>query len=263
MPQATALSKHGLANADALVRAASKTGLPLHIAAAFAQQESNGLNIYGHDPGGVFAVVNKNLEVTAENYAIFYNQVVDKKKRSNGVGPMQITYPGYFPLAKKQGIKLWEPFDNFVFGFRIILTSLHGDFSDTSLNRAAQSYNSGSPNGAPQYGASVVARSKTWKKILDSIPVTSPALGISGLYPLPIGEYFGVDDGTPKSHSGVRGKDSDIVKKIQREVGAEIDGSFGPKTKARVKTYQSQHNLEVDGKVGPLTWSKMTKTGIR
>lgn len=263
MPQATALSKHGLANADALVRAASKTGLPLHIAAAFAQQESNGLNVYGHDVGGVFSVKGKNIEVTAENYAIFYDQVVNRKRRSNGVGPMQITYPGYFPLAKKQGFKLWDPYDNFVFGFNIIQTSLKNNYSDDSLNRAAQQYNSGSPSGAPSYGSSVVARSKTWKKILANVPVTSPALGISGVYPLPVGEYFGVDDGTPKSHSGVRGKDSDIVKKIQREVGTDVDGSFGPKTKARVKTYQSQHNLEVDGKVGPLTWSQMTKTGIR
>ncbi len=43
-----------------------------------------------------------------------------------------------------------------------------------------------------------------------------------------------------------------------------IDGSFGPKTVATVKSFQSAHHLGVDGAVGPQTWSALivtTKSG--
>lgn len=259
MSPVTELSRNGLANADALVRASLKVGLPMHIAAAFAQQESNGRNIYGHDIGGVFTVLGKNIEVTKENYAIFYQKVVIEKKRSNGVGPMQITYPGYFPVAKQQGFKLWEPHDNFVFGFKIIFASLNSDYSDNSLNRAAQRYNSGSPTGAPSYGSSVVSKAKDWKAILDEV---APRQGVNGPYPLPYGEYFAINDGTPKTHSGARAKDTDSVKRIQREVLAEVDGRFGLQTDRLVKVYQKKHGLAVDGRVGPATWNSMSKNNV-
>jgi peptidoglycan hydrolase-like protein with peptidoglycan-binding domain len=40
------------------------------------------------------------------------------------------------------------------------------------------------------------------------------------------------------------------------EVG-EIDGVFGPKTKAAVNAFQSDHGLDVDGIVGPKTWDSL------
>jgi len=39
--------------------------------------------------------------------------------------------------------------------------------------------------------------------------------------------------------------------------GLPIDGSFGPKTYAAVRTWQSDHGLTVDGVVGSLTWSTL------
>jgi len=39
--------------------------------------------------------------------------------------------------------------------------------------------------------------------------------------------------------------------------GLEVDGSFGPKTEAKVKAYQTNKGLEVDGIVGPLTWKSL------
>lgn len=266
------LKSKGLSNAEALVAAAKAVGLPIHIAAAFAKQESNGQNIYGHDRGGVFSYAGRNLQVTAKNYAEFYNEVVNRKKTSNGVGPMQITYPGYFPQAKAQGFKLWEPYDNFRFGFQIIKNSLRGDYSVRSLNAAAQRYNSGSPTGAPSYGASVVGLSVSFFKALQGavsgpakppVDVVTPGrLGVVGAYPLPSGEYFGLDNGKPESHSGARIQDRDNIRRIQRELGLSMDGSFGYQTEKAVKAYQKLNNLETDGRVGPNTWSSMTKTGI-
>lgn len=37
----------------------------------------------------------------------------------------------------------------------------------------------------------------------------------------------------------------------------EIDGRFGPKTKAAVNAFQSDHGLDVDGIVGPKTWDSL------
>ena len=37
--------------------------------------------------------------------------------------------------------------------------------------------------------------------------------------------------------------------------GIEIDGIYGPATRAAVTTYQQRHSLTADGDVGPLTWA--------
>ena len=59
-----------------LATAAGRIGLPLHVAAAFAEQESGGRNIYGHDAGGVFSKPGVNVPVTKANFAEFFEQVV-------------------------------------------------------------------------------------------------------------------------------------------------------------------------------------------
>jgi lysozyme family protein len=38
-------------------------------------------------------------------------------------------------------------------------------------------------------------------------------------------------------------------------VGFDVDGRYGPKTEAAVKTVQRQFNNAVDGVVGPQTWA--------
>lgn len=42
----------------------------------------------------------------------------------------------------------------------------------------------------------------------------------------------------------------------------EIDGIFGPKTRAAVEAYQRQHGLAADGIVGPLTWDSLYRTYV-
>lgn len=51
-----------------------------------------------------------------------------------------------------------------------------------------------------------------------------------------------------------KGKD---VERIQRAVGVEPDGIYGPATEKAVKAYQKRKGLSADGIVGPATWEMM------
>jgi|GEM_PF-667202 len=58
-----------------------------------------------------------------------------------------------------------------------------------------------------------------------------------------------------------RGSKGKAVKFLQLVLGGlEPDGSFGPKTEARVKEFQKAHGLTVDGEVGPNTWAAIKRT---
>ena len=50
------------------------------------------------------------------------------------------------------------------------------------------------------------------------------------------------------------------VERIQRIVGATVDGDWGPKTTAVVKAWQTLHGLEPDGLWGPLCEAAASKT---
>lgn len=52
-----------------------------------------------------------------------------------------------------------------------------------------------------------------------------------------------------------RGARGELVKTIQKAVGAAVDGRFGPKTEAAVRAFQRDEGLVPDGIVGPLTWA--------
>lgn len=50
-------------------------------------------------------------------------------------------------------------------------------------------------------------------------------------------------------------KDRDLVRSIQKVVGAKQDGYFGPKTEKAVMAFQAKHGLTVDGWIGAQTWA--------
>jgi peptidoglycan hydrolase-like protein with peptidoglycan-binding domain len=49
------------------------------------------------------------------------------------------------------------------------------------------------------------------------------------------------------------GSSGAAVRRLQKKIGATVDGRFGPKTEARLKAWQRSHHLTADGVVGPRT----------
>lgn len=54
-----------------------------------------------------------------------------------------------------------------------------------------------------------------------------------------------------------KGNKGDTVKFVQKALKVSVDGIFGAKTEAAVKTFQKQNKLVADGIVGKNTWSKL------
>lgn len=53
--------------------------------------------------------------------------------------------------------------------------------------------------------------------------------------------------------------ESDLVKEIQRKLGLNVDGKFGPKTETKIREFQRSKGLVPDGIVGPKTWKELDK----
>ena len=160
------LAAGGLVNADLIVQAASATGVPLAILAAMVQKESGGQNIYGRDgkdtaSPGVYAN-DYPLQVTKENFTEFRAAVLAGQK-SNGVGPSQITYPGYW--KQYPDYPFWDVLSNLKFGATLLIDLLDGDYSDASISSAGAHYNGGTNPGskALAYGADLLAQTKIWR----------------------------------------------------------------------------------------------------
>jgi peptidoglycan hydrolase-like protein with peptidoglycan-binding domain len=53
------------------------------------------------------------------------------------------------------------------------------------------------------------------------------------------------------------GTSGETVKKLQRALGIDADGQYGPATAAAVKKYQQEKSLEADGLAGPVTLASL------
>ena len=166
------LTTSGLANADLIVQAATATGIPLAILAAMVQKESGGQNIYGRDgkdtaSPGVYAN-DYPLQVAKENFTEFRAAVLAGQK-SNGVGPSQITYPGYW--KQYPDYPFWDVLANLKFGATLLMDLLDGDYSDASISSAGAHYNGGTnpDSKALAYGADLLTKTNAWRaKLADA-----------------------------------------------------------------------------------------------
>ena len=179
-----------LFNADALVRAAKRAGVPLHLAAALIRQESSGKNVYGNDWGGIYGTdentpASYNKTVTDANYRTFLSQLLRSDgtwtgRTSNGVGPAQITYWALHRDARNEGLNLADPEDNIFFGLRLFAQYLGGDYSESSVKLAATRYNAGpSATTTNDYG------NKVWEWAVRYKSALAGASDTGGTTPTP------------------------------------------------------------------------------
>lgn len=117
--------------------------------------------------------------------------------------------------------------------------------------------------------------------VKPSLPVTRPPIkhhapGTPIAFPLSRGHWFGEDDGSNQSHSGLHGrvtkgkKDSDWIKIYVNQLdkrGWDVgkghtwlgrygnDGKFGNEVEKLVRAFQRDQRLVEDGKLGPKTWN--------
>lgn len=194
------LTANGMSNAPSIVIAASEQGVELAIAAAFAEQESNGHMVYGHDYAGTYSTnpnaydvpadiggltkhpLGSNIPVTSANYwgtdtiRGFYNRVIIDGGKSNGVGIFQLTYRGFLVEARNLGFDLSIPLHNCRYGLKLIGGYLRGLTTDDQIKRAACHYNTGSEAGyeTQWYAIQVLDRVRKWRKLLAPAPIPEP-----------------------------------------------------------------------------------------
>lgn len=195
------LRRKGVPNAEAILAAAATSGLPVGVAVGLAIKESNGANVYGHDAGG--ACYGRG-EVTKENFLNEFLPAVMAGHTSNGVGPVQITYPGYF--TQNPHLAWWDPAVSCLFGFGIMMGYLGGDYSYDSLVAAGSKYNSGYPDRAIQYGRIFAQLANEWTELLagaDEIKDDDVSFNDVIKYPKELGEHEATA-GTMLSYLDVR-----------------------------------------------------------
>lgn len=146
-------TRFGLHNAAILANATREVGgISYAAACALMEKESWGANVFGHDAGGAMSGAG---EVTLEKWREFRHLVVDLGHTSNGVGPSQITYSGFFPAMEHLGLKPYDVHDNMLYGLRLIrgywLTHGH------SWTAAGTAY-----NGALVYGQDLKVKVAQW-----------------------------------------------------------------------------------------------------
>ncbi len=170
--QIIAAQAKGLINVVPLAEACDKYKFPFHLGCVILDKETDGKNIFGHDKGGAFSDPDgKDIEVTEGRYREF-RRLIDSGMTSNGVGPMQITWKGYFPVMESQGLKPWVPADNIMFGISILSASLtRGLEQGLTLEKAfwntAKSY-----NGNASYADDAVVKARTWAATVGSSDMT-------------------------------------------------------------------------------------------
>lgn len=144
----------------AVLAAADSVGCPWWAALACLWMETGeyGANIFGHDAGGAYC---GGGEVTEEKFRDFYAQI-SAGATSNGVGPLQVTYPGYFLNDPDRA--WWDPQASSEVACGILrdLIAAEGDDYE-SLRRVGSRFNSGSAYGSyEEYGVRFSDYCRSW-----------------------------------------------------------------------------------------------------
>lgn len=144
----------------AVLAAADSVGCPWWAALACLWMETGeyGANIFGHDAGGAYC---GGGEVTEGKFRDFYAQI-SAGATSNGVGPLQVTYPGYFFSDPDRA--WWDPQASSEVACGILRDLIASEGDDyESLRRVGSRFNSGSAYGSyEEYGARFSDYCRSW-----------------------------------------------------------------------------------------------------
>jgi hypothetical protein len=155
---------HGMREVDLIARCCNETGVRFYIALAMLEKETGTCrNVYGHDAGGALSgfpgAVNK------DNYAVFRWLIFTKGQTSNGVGPSQLTFKGFFTDMEGKGLKPYDIHDNISYGIKLIY-SYYRDGRDRLNKSVTESlrYAGTRYNGASAYGDRFLDVALKWKE---------------------------------------------------------------------------------------------------
>jgi hypothetical protein len=154
-------STYGLQNHDIIAAQCVQAGVPYYAACGLFEQASNGANVWGGAPGGTFSELP--MPVSEELFQAFWWEVTQNGKKSNGVGPGQLSQ-GRVQQMLDDGLKPWLPDDNIGYSLHAI-RAIYDDpkWGNGSWELAAAYYNGGTtPDHA--YGAATIYKIRTWKK---------------------------------------------------------------------------------------------------
>lgn len=144
----------------AVLAAADSVGCPWWAALACLWMETGeyGANIFGHDAGGAYC---GGGEVTEGKFRDFYAQI-SAGATSNGVGPLQVTYPGYFLNDPDRA--WWDPQASSEVACGILRDLIASEGDDyESLRRVGSRFNSGSAYGSyEEYGVRFSDYCRSW-----------------------------------------------------------------------------------------------------
>lgn len=158
-PRRIAIAAKVLDNADIIATTCRLAGVPFTVACALFEKESLGRNVYGHDAGGALAGFPG--EVNAGNFEVFEWLVFTVGQTSNGVGPSQITYPGFFTDMKAKNLRPYRVHENMLYGLQLLRQ--HRDAS-SSWAEAGTLYNAGNlKHGVNEYGRDLEAKIAAWR----------------------------------------------------------------------------------------------------
>lgn len=244
MTAADVLAANGIQRAAEVVELAAVAGLELAAAATMLEKESSGgRNIFGHDPvqtGGFYV---KGGEVTEEAYLKY--KAHRSQLGAQGVGPTQLTWPGFQDRADALGgCYQWNV--NASVGFGI----LAGYIRAQGVYDAFRAY-----NGADAYADDAVTKLAVWRSRLGGTPSPAPH---NGHQPLREGDTGPAVAALQKWLNATFPAYSHIDLGPQR---------YGPETVAVIAEFQRRAGVtgpDADGRiVGPRTWAALEHYGYQ
>lgn len=241
------LEQGGILRAGEVVELATAAGLDLAAAATLLIKESGGgRNLWGHDAVNTGGLYVKGSEVTKAAYLAYKAQRT--RLGAQGVGPCQLTWPGYQDQADQLG-GCWDWRCNVTIGFR----ALAGGIKARGLREGFRRYNGSGP-AAERYAGDAMAKYGAWKSRLA---------GTGGIDPSSAGTLREGDTGP-------------AVVKLQSFLNttfpsySKIDiepQRYGPQTVSVVKEFQRRSGVsgpDADGTVvGPRTLAALARYGYR